>query len=49
MILKSAGLSKLLLSEFENILVLMIFNERPEDKETGVYFAQQISRLIDRK
>lgn len=48
-ILKHAGLSKALLKEFNNLLVLMIFNEKPEDKETGVYFSTQVCKIIDRK
>lgn len=48
-ILKNAGISKALLKQFDNLLVLMIFNEKPEDKQTGVYFSTQICRIIDRK
>lgn len=48
-ILKNAGLSKALLKEFDNLLVLMIFNEKPEDKETAVYFSTQLGKIIDRK
>lgn len=49
MILDHAGLSKSLLKELENILVLMIFNEKPEDKETGIFYAKEVCKVIDRK
>jgi len=48
-ILSHAGLTNALLKEMENVLVLLMFNEEVEDKETGVYFSTQIYKIVDKK
>lgn len=49
MILSHGGLCGALAKELENVVVVMMFNEQAEDRETGVYFSQQLFKLIDRK
>lgn len=48
-ILEKAGLAKALLKELENGVVLLIFNESEEDKQTGEYFGKELFKLVDRK
>lgn len=47
--MKNAGISAALIKELESVLVLLIFNEEVEDRKTGVYFAKQLHKFIDRK
>ena len=38
-----------MLKEFDNLLVLMMFNETEEDKQTGVAMAKELYKVVDRK
>ena len=49
MILSNAGLTNALIKEFDNILAVMMFNEREEDKETGVELAKELYKIVDKK
>ena len=49
LVLGSAGLSKALLKEFDNLLLLVAYNDREEDRESGKFMAKQLGLIVDRK
>lgn len=47
--MKNAGICAALLKELDSVVALLIFNEEVEDRKTGLYFAKELNKFVDKK